>query len=1038
MPVCHACGQDNPGIARFCLACGVALPAPTAAREGRKTVTILFCDISGSTAMSESSDPEAVRDLLRSYYERMREVLERHGGTVEKFIGDAVMAVFGVPTLHEDDALRAVRAAMNMVSELDLLAIPARIGINTGEVMAGSGDSLVTGDAVNIAARLEQLAAPGQVLIGETTRALVRDAVSVEPVESLVAKGKTEPLVAWRLVSVSTGAAGYRRRLDAPLVGRASEQKLLAEAYERAGGERCHLFTVMGAAGVGKSRLVAELVHGPAAAATVLVGQCLPYGDGITYWPVAEMMRSAAGVSNDDDRDTARAGLERLVAADEDCLLLADRVACAIGLGASPADTEEIRWAVRRTFELIAHDRPLVLVFEDVHWAEPTLLDLVEHIAEWSRGAPILVVCTARPDLLDQRPSWAGGLTNATTILLEPLAADESEQLVGGLLEGASLSPRQRARVVAAAEGNPLFIEQMLAMLADDAESQDEEPAVPPTIQALLAARLDRLEGDERRVVESASVEGRVFHRSALAELAPASARPALAAHLQRLVRRELIDPEQSLFVGDQAYRFQHMLIRDAAYSSMPKRARAELHERFAIWLEERAGGRIEEYEEILAHHLEQAYALLHDVAALDPLTEELGTRAAARLASAGRRALDRGDGRTALGLLTRATRLPADDRLAHADLLLAASHAAFETGDLDAASDMAGQARAEAAGNEARVLEAQVWVLDLDLLGGEELRPGDVRDLALAAADRLHALHEPRREAEVLLTVASTYQHEGRWTALTAVLERAMVPAEEAGAQALEQGIVGSLGGAMFWGETPCDVGLARLDELLPRLRGSRLRAARLRLYRSDFLAVLGRFDEAQAEMDGALATIDELGCDVYSKSRAFHTASLAQLRGDLQYADAELARSISLLGSNRAWISTLAGWRANVLIQLGRLGEAQDVVSLAQSTSHGDDPNSEPSWRIARAQLLAREGRLEPALELAGEAVAIADRCDEIRFRADHRMSLAELLEHAGHPEEAREAVEQALELYQRKLAVTGIERAERRLAELAAPRA
>ena len=404
---------------------------------------------------------------------------------------------------------------------------------------------------------------------------------------------------------------------------------MLSEAFERAASEnRCHMFTVMGAPGVGKSRLAAELADGAASEANVLVGQCLPYGDGITFWPVAEMLRTAAQIGERDDRTTARTALERLVADDEDGLLVSERVARAIGLGGIPAAVEEVFWAIRRTFEIIARRRPTVLVFEDIHWAEPTLLDLIEHVADWARGCALLVLCTARPDLLDVRAGWGGGKTNATTIMLERLPAKDCARLLEDLA-GETLTSEQRERVVAASEGNPLFVEQMLAMLSEDERAGSD---VPLTIQALLAARLDRLGGEERRVVESASVEGRVFHRSALAALTSDAERPALAAHLQRLMRRELIDPDRSLFEGDSAYRFQHVLIRDAAYASLPKRARAELHERFAEWLEERVANRVDEYREILAYHLEQAYLLLVDVAPEDARSGRRSRRARSML----------------------------------------------------------------------------------------------------------------------------------------------------------------------------------------------------------------------------------------------------------------------------------------------------------------------------------------------------------------------------------------------------------------------
>ena len=391
MPIaCPACGQSSPDGFRFCGACGSPLPADRgdSAREVRKTVTVVFCDMAGSTQLADSVDPERVRALMAGYHDVARRVLESHGATIEKFIGDAVMAVFGVPLVREDDALRAVRAVCELRDELNATGIPVRIGVNTGEVVAGGGEALVTGDAVNLAARLEQAAGVGEVWIGDTTHRLTREAAHTEPVGEVTAKGKPTPLQAYRLVSVSPHAQAISRRNDSVLVGRTLELNMLSEAFERAVAERrCHLFTLMGAPGVGKSRLVAELADGAASEANVLVGQCLPYGEGITFWPVAEMLRAAAAIGERDDRVAAQTALEQLVADDEDGLLVADRVARAIGLGGAQAPAEEVFWAIRRTFEVVARRRPTVLVFEDIHWAEPTLLDLIEHVADWHAGA---------------------------------------------------------------------------------------------------------------------------------------------------------------------------------------------------------------------------------------------------------------------------------------------------------------------------------------------------------------------------------------------------------------------------------------------------------------------------------------------------------------------------------------------------------------------------------------------------------------------------------------------------------------------------
>lgn len=443
-------------------------------------MTIVFSDVAGSTSLGEERDPESVRRVMGNYFEQARAVLERHGGTVEKFIGDAVMAVFGIPTLHEDDALRAVRAAAELRERLaDLneelerdwgIRLETRTGVNTGEVVTGSAETLVTGDAVNVAARLEQIAAPGEVLLGETTYPLVRDAVSVEPVEPVELKGKREPVRAYRLLEVRPGTAGRERRMDSPMVGRKRQLALLMRAFDNVASDRaCHLFTILGSAGVGKSRLVEEFLRSLPAETVVLRCRCLPYGEGITFWPITEAVREAAGIAEGDDPAEGRRKIAALLAEEENAELIAERVATLTGLvEATAGDEGEAFWAVRKLFERLARNRPLVAVFDDMHWAEPTFLDLVEHIADWSREAPILLVCLARAELLDARPTWGGGKLSATSLSLEALSDDESEQLIANLLGQAELVDNVRARITEAAEGNPLFVEEMLGILIDD------------------------------------------------------------------------------------------------------------------------------------------------------------------------------------------------------------------------------------------------------------------------------------------------------------------------------------------------------------------------------------------------------------------------------------------------------------------------------------------------------------------------------------------------------------------------------------------
>ena len=606
--------------------CGTELPRDPAAPGVRKVVTIVFCDMAGSTALADGSDPEVVRVALDRYYARMRQIVERHDGTVEKFIGDAVMAVFGVPRLHEDDALRAVRAASEMREALVELDIPARIGVNTGEVITQTGDSLIAGDVVNVAARLEQAAESGEVLIGSATHRMVRHEVDAEAVEPLTLKGKGSPVEAFRLHAVREAAPGSDHPARAAMVGRRTELGRLRGAFDQARNDpSCQLFTILGPAGVGKSRLVAEFTRS-LDEARVVRGRCLSYGEGITYWPVVEML----------------AQVPEAVAVETDPVALRAISSLRSDSGSS---TEEIAWTVRKLFERLAAEMPLVVIFDDIHWAEPTLLEMAEQIADMARDAPILIVCMARPELFDRRPGWAGGKVNATTVLLEPLSPNETAELIERLA-GSSMPDERRTSIGSAAEGNPLFVEEMVTLVQ---ESGGTEVSVPPTIQALLAARLDLLQGSERTVLECASVEGRVFHRGALAALLPEEQQ--LTAHLAALVRRELIRPDVAQVAGDDAFRFRHALIRDAAYAALPKASRAGLHVRFADWLDsmDEDGA----FGEIVAYHLEQAHNYAAETGAFD--AGELGARAARRLAETARRALARGDLSAGANLLERA-----------------------------------------------------------------------------------------------------------------------------------------------------------------------------------------------------------------------------------------------------------------------------------------------------------------------------------------------------------------------------------------------
>jgi class 3 adenylate cyclase len=655
------------------------IPSVSRPRDTRRTVTTLIADVRGSTLAGEPLDPESRREPLDRCFQEMRAVLERHGGMVELVVGDTVVAVFGMPLVHEDDALRAVRAAFEMRDALAALndhletelrvRLTMRVGVNTGEVVAawGTGSTTpVTGDAVNIAAGLQQAARSGEILLGEGTHHLVRRAIDAEPAGAIDPRGTSGPARAFRLLGIAPGVTGHAQRFDSPLVGRERERQLLESALKRAADdETCELFTLLGPAGVGKSRLVHEFLGSVRPETSVLRGRCPPYGERVAFWPVAETIKQAAGISDADTAAEVRDKIGALLDADQRASGIADQVAAIIGLSEAPSSGEETFRAIRSVYESIARGHPLAIVFDDVQWGEPSFLDLVEHLADASRGTPILLLVIARPELLDERPGWSGGKLHATSVLLGPLNEDEVSRLVANLLGGPVASPSVERKISEAAEGNPLFVEEFLAMLLEDGlvrrngnewigVSDLATIATPASIRALLAARLDRLPITEREILELAAVVGKTFTREAVEALVEPDALPDVARRLESVVRREIIRPDRPSPDIRDAYRFRHILIRDASYAALSKRERAELHERFADFQERAAGDRLSEYEEVIGYHLEQATRYRQSLGRNDERTRALARRAAQLLGAAGVRAIQRGDPLASSRLLER------------------------------------------------------------------------------------------------------------------------------------------------------------------------------------------------------------------------------------------------------------------------------------------------------------------------------------------------------------------------------------------------
>ncbi len=916
--VCANCGHENSDAARFCEACAAALGGGSG--ERRKVVSVLFCDVVGSTALGESMDPEALRALLARYFDRMREVAERHGGSVEKFIGDAVMAVFGVPAVHEDDALRACRAAVEMREAFAGLGIEGRVGVSTGEVVTGTEERLATGDVLNVAARLQQAAQPGEVLIAAATRVLVGGAVEVEPVEPLVLKGKSGPVAAFRLLEAR---AASERRHDTVFVGRERELGLLGEAWGRALAERrCELVTVVGDAGLGKSRLAAEALA--SIEARVVRGRCLPYGVGITYWPVVEVVKQLDVLPSD---PAAAAAIRSL-------------------LGESEAGTsaEEIAWAFRK---LLEEQAPLVVLFDDIQWGEETFLDLVEHVALLSSGAPLLVVCMARPELLDGRPSWP------VAVRLEPLSGEDAASLIG-----AAVAEELRSRIAAAAAGNPLFIGEMLAMAGEGGD----EVEVPPTLKSLLAARLDQLDVGERRVLERGAVEGEVFHRGAVQALGPEE--PQVTPRLAALVRRELIRPDAAQFAGEDGFRFRHLLIRDAAYDALPKSTRAELHERFAGWLGQR-GDELVELDEILGYHLEQAVRYKHELGQPDSALTE---RAGERLAAAGRRALWRGDERAAAGLLERALELTRPARL---DVVLELDLAQALLRDSSKAA-----AVADAAAERARTAD--------DLPGEALARVGAAHYRSFFAADpAINKLEELARKALPLLEQVGDHGALVHlWVALGNVAnwrqrfednafaaEQALRNARLAGQRTTH---LFRFDTALVCGPRPADEALRMLDALLPE----NPHPAPL-VMRAWLLVMLARFEEGSGIAREAGERWRELTGDDWVDSILGQIAATA---GDHEDAADRLRRFCDLLEErgHRGHLSTYAPMLGRQLCALGRHDDAGAQAQRGRELADEQDAFGQALWRQVQALVHAHRGEHVEAEPLAREAVSIMGRTD------------------------------------------------------------
>jgi class 3 adenylate cyclase/tetratricopeptide (TPR) repeat protein len=1045
--VCQNCGQDNPDGFRVCGYCGTPFEIVEPPPEVRKTVTVVFSDLVGSTSLGESLDSETLREVLARYFAAMQAALERQGGVVEKFIGDAIVAVFGLPKLREDDAERAVRAAMAMrtaLAEVNAelksgwgVTLAVRTGVNTGEVVAGditAGQRLVTGDTVNVAARLEQAAGAGEILLGDLTYRLVRKVVEAEAVEPLALKGKAENVAAWKLVALQEDVAPQRR--ETPLVGRERELATLMESFEAARGpSRCRLATVLGAPGMGKSRLGDEFVHTLGDQVSVARGRCLSHGRGVTFWPIVEIARQTAGILDNDPPELARAKIAEVVGDQE----VTDRLASVIGLSTAQFPVEEGFWGVRKFLETLCKPCPLVVLIEDVHWAETTMLDLLEHVLS-AAEAPMLMICTARPEFFEIRPEWQR-LEGSVSLLLEPLSEDEAARVAANSLGDTGLDEAVQDRIIVAAEGNPLFVEQMLSMMIEDGILVREdghwvsgadlgEITVPPSIQALLAARLDLLGPEERAVIEAASVAGLVFPEDALREVVSQDVAGKMVNLLGSLSRKHLIHAEPRVAGSDVRYRFDHVLIRDAAYQGMLKRTRATLHERFVGWADRvnKDRDRAVEFEEILGYHLEQAYTNLKELGPLDNHGRDLGARAAERLSSAGRRAFQRGDMPAAANLLRRAVApLPERDP-ARVELLPDLGEALLEVGEFPWAEvflEEAIEARHDRDGLAPAL--AELFLLRLKAQAGSAERWSE---RLVEEASRMLEGSGGEGDDAMLATIwrllAWAHGTSGRYGLATGAAERAMEHARVAheGRQIRLAAVHYAI--AALHGPTPVLEAIDHCETIASEAQGDRRTQGLVTSILAALLGMHGDFDRARRLSADARSLLAELGPTVAGASTSLEASRIETLAGDLRAAELALRRDYEALTQlgERYLLSTVAGELARVLYAQGRFDEAEKCSRHAQELADPDDIASTTLWRTVQAKLLAQKGNRDAALILIGEAVDLLKRTDSVVAQAETLVDLAEVLRLAGQRKEADDVLKGAVELFEAKGNVAAVE--------------
>ncbi len=956
----------------------------------RKLATVLFADLVGSTALLASADPEVVRRRVTRFFERAAQCVDAYGGIVEKFAGDAVMAAFGVPQAQEDHAERGARAALSIVEAVEDLGLAVRIGLESGEVVFDEADStFATGEAVNVAARLQQAAAPGEILIGPMARSLSLGRLEVEPRGELELRGMALPISTWRVVCAEE-EVGRALEVSAPFIGREEELELLHNTWARTlRDRRAHLVTIFGEPGVGKSRLVREFVAG-VERATILSGRCLPYGEGITYWPLAEMVKAAAGISDDDSRDEA---VEKLR---ESCAV--EAVADLLGLASGILDrisdessAQEIVWAVHEWALELASAQPVVLCFEDIHWAEEPLLELIEQLADRARDIPLLVLCLARTELLDVRPAWGGGTLRSIAIELQPLPEAESAELVEALAADAELSPAERAAVLAKAEGNPLFVEETIRMLL---ERGGDGGRIPDTVQALIAARIDRLRPSTKAVLQRGAVIGRIFWNGAVDALSgDTGGTNGTDDALRELVERDFVAEEQrSSITGERAFRFKHVLIRDVAYSGLSKDARATLHRRFADWLKER---RADELVEIRAYHLDQASRLLAELDGLVP--HELAREAAAALEVAGNRALAREANRAGRTLLLRAVELePTLERRFHA------ARAAWRLADLPAVSREMEDVAREAAEDGDREIEGRALTALAEVT---LLRDGDL-PRAQELAERGLQVLDPDDRFRTLMVLAKIARWQGGMVGYEDYVRQGLELAQRLGRVDLEAQATRELADGLAT-QLRDEEALRMIDRALVLAEESGSVMARAHALAEAGHVQMSRDDlnAAEAALDEARQLFGELGASMNLGRTLLRLGEVSSRRGDVRQAERLARESIRVLKplEDRGTLCESQRLLAEVLVDQERLAEAERVALEAVETTGPHDVSSQASTRFALAKVRVAQGRDGEAEALMRDGL---DRIAGTGYRSLEVWATSTLdafLRERGRPDEA-----------------------------------